>query len=89
MSSRPEVTSGFRAELTRVRAKAWPALDAGHARFAPAKRLKQNPHHRTLWLGSMKAVVLGASGLRVKYRYAATMIMRSASTVRKSICRGS
>jgi hypothetical protein len=46
-------------------------------------------HHRTLWLGTMKAVVLGGSEWLPKYLKAATMTMRRAMTASRSTCLGS
>jgi hypothetical protein len=51
--------------------------------------LADRAHQRTLWLGTMNVVELGASEPPLKNLYAATIMMMSASTAIRSICLGS
>ena len=63
------------------------SIRAPQSRFALADRALS--HQRTLWLGTMNVVELGASEPPLKNLYAATITMMSASTAIRSICLGS
>jgi hypothetical protein len=65
------------------------ALEAFFGREPSRSKALGAPYHRTLWLGSIKAVVLGASEPPPKNRQAATIRMSKARTAIRSICLGS
>ncbi len=79
---RPSRRRGRHVRKSRDRRRTW-----GRSRGAASS--SGASYQRTLWLGSMKAVVLWGSPPPSKYCQAAMMAMRRASTASRSICLGS